>query len=466
VGKTSLLLEAARRAPASLDVAVVDVFERTPLDLEIFRRLAARAIDAVLAEEVGASLSRRLHVPEEYRALLHQSASLRGVDAGLRTDLDRLAEERASPDAVRRWLELPEELCHATDKRLIVAIDEVQELAGLSRRGFEPFALMRAVWQRHERVGYVISGSAPTMLRRLVTSRDSPFFQHFQLFELGPFSRDDAVTFLVEASPRDRRIPRPLAERIVAIVGGHPFYLSMFGEALTSETPPYDEATLKPVTQNLIFSRTGRLSLYFENEYARLVGKASTAAATLTAVAEGGPLRLTDIAQAIGASTASTARYVERLGDALERDEEGLYHVTDRLFATWVSWRAPGGTVVPMSIVGDEAELSVARQLSRLGFDLVYQSRASRGAFDLLALRGSDQLGVQVKRSPLPLRFGKRDFNRMTADAKRWGWQWVVASVDETGDVRFLDPAKSRRGRQIRLGPEAAIDNLLAWLDA
>ncbi|MEQ9320295.1 MAG: ATP-binding protein, partial [Polyangiaceae bacterium] len=346
VGKTSLLLEAARRAPASVDVAVLDVFERTPFDLEIIRRLAARALDAVLAEEVGASLSRRLHVPDEYRALLHESASLRGVDAALRTDLDRLAEEKASPDAARRWLDLPEQLCRATDRRLVVAIDEVQELSALSRRGFEPFALMRAVWQRHERVGYVISGSEPTMLRRLVTARDSPFFQHFHLFELGPFARADAVSFLVEASPSDRRIGRTLAERVVDIVGGHPFYLALFGEALTSELPPYDETTLKPATQGLIFSRTGRLSLYFDNEYARLVGKASTAASTLAAIAEHGPTRLTDIAKTIGSSTASTARYVERLGDALVRDDDGLYRVADPLFGTWIRWRAPGGTVV------------------------------------------------------------------------------------------------------------------------
>ena len=38
-----------------------------------------------------------------------------------------------------------------------------------------------------------------------------------------------------------------------------------------------------------------------------------------------------------------------------------------------------------MTIVGDEAEQAVAAFLAGLGFDLVYQSRASRGAFDLLA---------------------------------------------------------------------------------
>ncbi|MCA9609335.1 MAG: AAA family ATPase [Myxococcales bacterium] len=465
IGKTSLLLEAARRAPDAVDVAVVDVLERAPLDLEVFRLLAARALDALLAEEVGASLSRHLHAPAELRALLHRSPSLRSVDAGLRAELDRVADDPADGDAVRRWLQLPEDLCQALDRRLVLAIDEVQELAPLASRRFDPFPLMRSVWQRHERVAYVISGSAPSVLRELVTSRRSPFFQHFHLFELGPFAHEDAVALLVDAAPAERPIPAALARRIAEVIGGHPFYLQMAGEALTADLPPYDEDDLKAVLQGLIFSRSGRLALYFENEYRRLVGRAATAAATLGAVATQGPVRLTDIAKTIGASTASTARYLERLGDAIVRDEEGRYRVADPLFSTWVRWRQPGGAVVPMTVVGDEAERAVAATLAELGFDLVYQSRASRGAFDLLALRGADQLGLQVKRSPLPLRFGKREWKRMEADAARFGWRWAVASVEPSGTVRILDPAAARRGREIRLGEDAAIDNVLRWID-
>lgn len=465
VGKTSLLLEAARRAPQALSVAVVDVFERAPLDLDIFRLFTARCLDALLAEEIGRSLSRCLHAPAEFRALLHEAPSLRALDADLRTELDRLVDEEATGDAVRRWLQLPEDLCAVLDRKLVMAIDEVQELLNLKRH-FEPFGLIRSVWQRHQHVGYVISGSAQSVLRDLVTSRHSPFFQHFHLFELGPFARADAVALLVEASPKERRISARLAERVVDIVGGHPFYLQMVGEALVSEQPPYDEDTLKPVIQGLLFSRTGRLSLYFHGEYARLVGQAATLAATLQVIAEQGPVRLSDVARAIGASAASTARYIERLSDALQRDNDGLYRVSDALFGTWIRWRAPGGTVVPMSVVGDDAEQRVARYLAQLGFDLVYQSRASRGAFDLLALRGPDQLGLQVKRSSPPLRFGKREWDRMDADARRWGWLWAIVSVGPDEVVRVLDPAKARRGREIRLGEDATIDNLLRWVDA
>ncbi len=66
------------------------------------------------------------------------------------------------------------------------------------------------------------------------------------------------------------------------------------------------------------FSRTGRLGLYFENEFDKVVGKAATLAAVLEALADG-PLRGIDIAKAIRASTGSTSQYLDRLGDVVRR---------------------------------------------------------------------------------------------------------------------------------------------------
>ena len=216
----------------------------------------------------------------------------------------------------------------------------------------------------------------------------------------------------------------------------------------------------------MLFSRTGRLALYFEGSWRTLVGRSTGLATSLEALAAG-PRRLTEVAAAIGAASGSTVRYLERLGDVVARTEDGLYRLDDPTFGLWLRWRSPGGTVVPMSVVGDDAERRVAGHLAAMGFELVYQSRASRGAFDLLATRGPQQLGLQVKRSKLPLRFGKARWTRMEAEGRRFGWRWVVVAVlpPPGEDVVVLDPARARHGREVRLGQEAAIGNLLAWLD-
>jgi hypothetical protein len=119
-----------------------------------------------------------------------------------------------------------------------------------------------------------------------------------------------------------------------------------------------------------------------------------------------------------------------------------------------------------MTLVGDEAEQLVAQELSRMGFELVYQSRASRGAFDLLGIRGACQVGIQVKRSPLPLRFKHGEWQRMESDARRFGWLWMIAAVDPTAQrLLLLDPREARIGKEVRLHESAAIGNLLAWVE-
>jgi len=44
-----------------------------------------------------------------------------------------------------------------------------------------------------------------------------------------------------------------------------------------------------------------------------------------------------------------------------------------------------------------------------------------------------------------------------------FGLAFVIAQVDGDGTVRILDPAKARRGTEVRLSDAATIENLLAW---
>lgn len=174
---------------------------------------------------------------------------------------------------------------------------------------------------------------------------------------------------------------------------------------------------------------------------------------------------MSDIASRIKAPSGATIRYVGRLKDAARRREDGLYELSNRPLALWLRWRRPGGTVVPMSVVGSETELAVAEALSAMGFDLVYQSRVSRGAFDLLATRGAAQLGIQVKRFALRLRFSRTAWARMRAEATRLGWSWIVTAVDAKGEIAPLDPSRARIGKEVRVDASAAVENLLLWLD-
>jgi AAA+ ATPase superfamily predicted ATPase/Holliday junction resolvase len=462
VGKTSLILELSRRI-SDVDFVIVDTQEVSPPSLELFRTCALRVVDQVLGRELDNSLEVLAATGEGLDAVLDASATFAALPARIKTTVRALARAEMTDELARLCLDLPERLAEALDRHIVIAIDEFQELASLTR-GADALPIIRSAWQQHRRVGYVVSGSGRTMLEDMVTARHSPFFQHFTLMYVEPFARDDAIALLTADGGRGRPIPTALAGRAVTALGGHPFYLQLLGEALTAREPPYDDAALKDALQDVLFSRTGRLALYFQLGFDRAVGRSTYLAAVLDALSAGA-LRMTDIAARIHASTADTSRYLERLGDLIRKRKDGSYELDDPVFGLWLQWRRPGGTVVPMTVVGDAAERDVATVLAHLGFDLVYQARASRGAFDLLATRGAAQLAIQVKRSPLPLAFRRVDWQRMSADAKRLGWRWAIASVDPAGATVFLDPARARRGQTIRLGKPAIIENLVAWLD-
>lgn len=467
VGKTSLLLEWERRlADPALACVIVDVLEVAPPSREWFRICALHVVDRVLGPDAGAALFELAGQPAAYRSALQRSARFAALPPAVRGEVLELPDRPLDGRALVGCLDLPEHLAKALRLRLVLAIDEFQELAALeSRPRIDPFAMMRSAWQRHRHVAYVISGSAPTMLTELVTSERSPFFQHFSLMELGPLAREDGIALLVESAPPDRPIDRELAGRAVAAVGGHPFYLQLLGETLTAIRPPSDEVALREALGQLAFTRTGRLALYFENEYRRAVGRAASLAAVLHVVAAE-PRRPGEISAALGIASGATASYLDRLRDVVVRGEDDRWRVADPMFGLWLRWRTPGGAAVPMTVIGDEAERAVAEELARLGFDLVYQSRASRGAFDLLATRGARQVGVQVKRARLPVRLPAAAWKRMQAEGARLGWRAVVAAVAPEGGVVLLDPAKVRiSGRTGALGAPATIDNLLLWME-
>ncbi len=468
IGKTSLLLELARRsASSSTAFVILDTFEQSPVSLEVFRRYALRLLDALFADAVGRSLEASIRNPSGYRKLIAGSDILIRLPSDLRADILDLPDRDVDSNLIRDVLEWPERLAEATNRNVLVAWDEFQALAklGSKRNGYDPLPLMRSIWQRHHRTAYVVSGSERSLLQQMVADEHSPFFQHFAIMDLGAFSDADAVGLLVDNAPDDRPIPEPLANRIVEFVTGHPFYLQLAGEALTAMMPPYDEAALKEAMQALLFSSTGRLALYFENQLAKLVGRSAHLSRQMQVLSDG-PMEFQEIVNALGIPSGAVAANLGRLGDAVVQRPDGRYEIDDPTFARWLQWRGEGGTAVPMTVLGDAAERRVADELAWMGFELVYRSRASRGAFDLLAIRGPTRLGVQVKRTALPVRFRKSECTRMEAEGDRLGWTAVVAAVppDEAGPVEFLDPAGVRLGREARLGADARIDNLLRWV--
>jgi len=84
----------------------------------------------------------------------------------------------------------------------------------------------------------------------------------------------------------------------------------------------------------------------------------------------------------------------------------------------------------------------------------------------LLGVRAGIQVGIQVKRGALPVRFSKSAWARLASDARRFGWRWLVAVVTPASQVCFFDPTRARVGAAVTLTENLALDNVLRWLEA
>ncbi|MBM4321559.1 MAG: hypothetical protein FJ125_16855 [Deltaproteobacteria bacterium] len=85
----------------------------------------------------------------------------------------------------------------------------------------------------------------------------------------------------------------------------------------------------------------------------------------------------------------------------------------------------------------------MARHLALLGFRSVYQARASRGPFDLVAHHGAGVLALQVQQAELPVHVPRPKVERLLQGAAELGWIPLLAIVSG-GRPRFYAPQELR----------------------
>ena len=152
----------------------------------------------------------------------HQDLGDAGVDLEL-TLLPRRAQE--SPDeALRTAVQLLGVIADADDRRMVVFLDEFQEIAG-GRFG-DPDAvtkMLRAVLQRAPGVSVVFAGSIEHMMRQLFGPSERALSQFGSFFDLGEITPEEWRDGLRERLALDgRTIADTALDRLVATGDGHP----------------------------------------------------------------------------------------------------------------------------------------------------------------------------------------------------------------------------------------------------
>ena len=145
-----------------------------------------------------------------------------------------------TPDEV---LNLAEEIARKRGKRIVVCIDEFQQLGEL------PDSLtvqkrLRTAWQHQQLTSYCLFGSKQHLMSTIFQRRNMPFYQFGDMIFLGKIDTATWVDYIVEHfADRNRCISRELAQRLCEQVDNYSSYVQQLAWLLFSRLSDGDTAT-------------------------------------------------------------------------------------------------------------------------------------------------------------------------------------------------------------------------------
>ena len=250
----------------------------------------------------------------------------------IRTDRDvsRLAQEVFA---------LPGRIAEARRRRMAIALDEFQAIGAFNGGSVEH--ALRAAVQTQRQVGYVFSGSEPTLMERML-GRSRPFYKAGPVMRLQKIPADRFAQF-IEARFKASGIKAApgLGAAVVDLAGNLPYDVQRLAHEVWDDargdgrrTADLDDlhATLKRLL--------GEHDTLFEGMWQRLT-LAQRGALRATVLEEGRELLSADVRSRYRLSGTSTVQ--ASLGALLREDviarEGDRYVVVDSLFREWIARR-------------------------------------------------------------------------------------------------------------------------------
>jgi hypothetical protein len=230
-GKSSLVWRVAHElVKEKVLIAQVDLMTTPTKD-----KLAAKLAQAIY-EEIASPLFRakeRLSVFSGLR--ITPTITVDPDDGSFSFSFTAGREPGDIDDTLERLLGLPARLAADRDRRVVVVLDEFQEIADI-----DPHLpkLMRAVFQQQADVAHIYLGSRRHMMERIFSDAQEPFWRSAKQMELGVIDpalfRDHIARRFAETG---RRIADETLDGVLAITAGHPYGTQELCYSLWEDTP-------------------------------------------------------------------------------------------------------------------------------------------------------------------------------------------------------------------------------------
>lgn len=328
-GKSSLMRQVSLDMATEKNIrfAWIDLFHVRTED-EFLERMSEAVIKAL-----GKTMEERMADVKEF---------IRGVVPQVGFGLDPMSEFTLKftwPEGKRNMkdiLDLPERMAKAKKLRLVICIDEFQNIAQLpDPLGFQK--ILRASWQHHEQVCYAIYGSKRHMMMDLFRKQSMPFFRFGEVIFLDKIPRADWVGFIqARFASTKKTIAADVAEAIAVRMQDHSYHVQLLSHAAWLRTK-------KKCTQEIVDRALEDLLDQHDMLYHRMVDDLTTPQLNYLRAKLNGVTRFTTMENIRRFDLGSSA-HVKRMTTALEKKEVlDFVGVTtewiDPLFKIWLEER-------------------------------------------------------------------------------------------------------------------------------
>lgn len=162
---------------------------------------------------------------------------------------------RYKPQEMDKWeiLNLPEKIARDKKIRIIVCIDEFQQLVNLPEYP-DMEGKMRSVWQQQKNTAYCFYGSKKHMMMEIFNDSQKPFYRFSNIIFMPKISRKDWIPFILDGFSGTRKhISEEFAQRICDVTDCHSWYLQQFSFFIWNATETVvDENIFQTCRERLI----------------------------------------------------------------------------------------------------------------------------------------------------------------------------------------------------------------------
>ncbi len=129
-------------------------------------------------------------------------------------------------------LDLPEKIAQKKNKNIVLCIDEFQNISFFD----DPLAVqkrLRAHWQKHSHVTYLLYGSKRHLLMDFFTKPSMPFYKFGEILFLEKIEEKYWIPFIMgRFKATGKEISDELAQRIARLMVNHPYFVQQLAQAV------------------------------------------------------------------------------------------------------------------------------------------------------------------------------------------------------------------------------------------